>query len=178
MRIDTKHALAAALVAALAAPLAHAQDTPTFGDLEKIQANTVLLKAQVAQAQQRAALAKAGGDASAVSSGDATSSDVRPVVSEVYGAPGDLKATFLVTVGAGSESIVGRAGSVLPGGCMVSSIATDAVRLRCAGRVVNAGFAGQAVQRVPAQGSIGSPMGQSFQVMPPVPMPAPSPTTN
>lgn len=125
--------LALAALLPFAAGAQSAPATPTVGDLERIQGQTILLKAEAAQASAAATLASKGGNAGA--------GGVSPVVSDVYGGRHGLFADFLYANGA---SVVAKAGDAIPGGYRVLSIALDHVRIERAGRVVDVGFSGTA----------------------------------
>ena len=107
--------------------------TPTLGDLARIQAHTIILKAEAAQAAAAASLAAKGG------AGDVGAT--APVVSDVYGGRGLLFASFLYSDGA---TVVARAGETIPGGYRVRSIALNAVRIERAGKIIDVGFSGTA----------------------------------
>lgn len=174
MRIN-RHIASFASVLVIGLSLGHvacATDaTPTKGDLEALQAQTIVLKAKLSKAKVESDLMAANKTSKGGTDESAVSFDA-PVVSEVYGSPGQLKATFLYADG---TSVPGRVGDHIAGDCTVLRVALDSVRIRCHGRTTDVGFSGTApVASKPAvssgqttQGSFPMP---SFQ-MPTTPVP-------
>lgn len=118
-------------------------NTASIGDLETLQAQTIVLKAKLARAKVESDLKATNVSGHGVADEDASINEPPPVVSEVYGAPGDLKATFLYADG---SSVPGYAGKHIAGDCFVLSVALDSVRVRCHGHTTNVGFSGAAPQ--------------------------------
>lgn len=138
-------------IAPIACAYAQTARTPTLGDLERIQAQTIILKAEASQAAAAAALAAKGGESDL--------GGVPPVVSDVYGGRGGLFAHFLYANGA---SVVARAGDHIPGGYRVLSIALNHVRIEHAGKVLDVGFSGATPTPVTPAASPGAPQFSGF----------------
>lgn len=145
--MHAKTALVALLLIALQAT-ASVHATETEGDLEAVQAHTMMLKAQVEQAKARKALADNGG-----LNGLADTSTGTPSVAEVYASAGTLYATFAYPDGTTQAA---RQGDHLPGDCLVLSVRLSAVRVQCNGQTRTVGF-GSPAPRAQSQVANGMP---------------------
>lgn len=140
----------AALLASLGAAGVHAQST-TVGELSTINSTNILKTAQLAGAQLDAKLQKEhtdSGTSSSASLGGLSSlsqtgshrtaaDDPSPVVKGVFGANGDLYATFLYADG---STVDAKQGGSIPGGYTVARLDADHVALRRGGKTVDVGF--------------------------------------
>lgn len=138
--MHAKTAITLFLLAALLGPTVGCA-TETEGNLEAVQARTMMLKAQVEQAKARKELADNGGAGGA--SLDAIGT---PAVKEVYARGSALYATFVYRDGTHRP---GHVGDTLPGDCRVLSVALEAVRIRCNGQTQTVGFSATAPTSTP-----------------------------
>ncbi|MDQ1090589.1 type IV pilus biogenesis protein PilP [Xanthomonas sacchari] len=125
------------LTLALMMANAQAQDTsPTIGELSKIQAQTLVLKARALQAKAQSELT---GDTGKASSVVTTEPSVAPVVSRVYGVGEKLKARFLYEGGSFADEV---AGALIPGDYRVISISMERVVVERNGKRQELAFSG------------------------------------
>lgn len=126
MHADTAACLLAGALAAIALPCA----AQSVADLDRIQSETILYRAEAARAE---ALAKARG-------GTAETADVLPVVRGVFGTGSSLFATFLYPNGASVDAPVNAR---IPGGFVVAKVSPTAVELVRGGTRFSLGFSDQ-----------------------------------
>ncbi|WP_164153628.1 type IV pilus biogenesis protein PilP [Stenotrophomonas maltophilia] len=125
------------LVLMLVAVNANAQDgAPSIGELSRIQAETILLKAKAEKAKAQSELSGDTGKASAAAFNEPT---VAPVVSRVYGAGERLKARFLYEGGSFTDEVVG---ALIPGDYRVLSITMERVIVERRGKRLELAFSG------------------------------------
>ncbi|MDH0071209.1 type IV pilus biogenesis protein PilP [Stenotrophomonas maltophilia] len=125
------------LMLALAAASANAQDAvPTIGELSRIQAETLLLKARAEKAKAQSELS---GDAAKGAVAAVVEPTIAPVVSRVYGAGDKLKARFLYEGGASTDEVVG---SLIPGDYRVVVISMERVIVERRGKRLELAFSG------------------------------------
>lgn len=128
------------------------QGVATAGDLERIQAETIMLQAQLARAKAVDALANTGKTGQQAMAQQTATGPGAPVVSEVYGSGRNLKATFVYP---DRSTITAVPGDRLPDGCTVKSVAIEQVRTVCHGQDTVVGFAGSATPRALSQSTMG-----------------------
>lgn len=125
------------LVLMLVAANANAQDgAPSIGELSRVQAETILLKAKAEKAKAQSELSGDAGKASAAALNEPT---VAPVVSRVYGAGERLKARFLYEGGSFTDEVVG---ALIPGDYRVVSITMERVIVERRGKRLELAFSG------------------------------------
>lgn len=111
----TSKRLMACFVPFLLAAVAHADDVPTVGELARIQAETVLIKARAKQEEARNELA------SKRSAGGADDGTL-PVVKSILGTDRRVVATLIYP---GNVQVEAMPGDTLPGGYKVGKINQD-----------------------------------------------------
>jgi len=153
----TKFALTV-LVSLMVSSMAFAQESPaTVGDLEKVQAQTELLKAQVAKATAADDLRSKDGQSSA-----AGVTEGLPGIKAVFGRDNHLFATFVFP---GGSTMDAKTGDAIEPGMYVQSIAIDRVVVRWHGTKYPLGFS--TLPPVTGHGQQGSQVPQG--PMPPMP---------
>ncbi|APO88667.1 type IV pilus biogenesis protein PilP [Xanthomonas euvesicatoria] len=114
-----------------------AQDSvPTVGELSRIQAATLLLKARAEQAKVQSELS---GDSTKAGATPLIEPTIAPVVSRVYGVGDKLKARFLYEGGASTDEVVG---SLIPGDYRVVAVSMDRVIVERHGKRLELAFSG------------------------------------
>jgi len=130
--MDAKARYAVLVMSLLASGSLAAQ---SVGELADVQAKTLLIRAQAAQAEAQAKLVDASKSSGGPIAGDA--GDSLPVVRGVYGTAGKLYATFLYANGSTVDA--GR-GDQIPGGFVVRSLSATRVVLGRHGQSFTVGF--------------------------------------
>ncbi|KGE50306.1 type IV pilus biogenesis protein PilP [Xanthomonas euvesicatoria pv. euvesicatoria] len=120
----------------LAADAAAQDSVPTIGELSRIQAATLLLKARAEQAKAQSELSGDSTKNGAISLIEPT---IAPVVSRVYGVGDKLKARFLYEGGASTDEVVG---SLIPGDYRVVAVSMERVIVERQGKRLELAFSG------------------------------------
>lgn len=176
--------LAVCFACALSIGAAGAQDAKvaTLADLDATQAHTLMLKAQVLEAEQAAKLKQSSPGSTVTTAQGAvvqatSSSDERdvgvPTVTDTYGGRNGLTASFLYGNG-GTAS--GRKGDPLPGGYRIQSITVASTTLKKGDRTYVLANSVTPINNQPAQSSMSMQPGglQAGGMIAPLPFPAPS----
>lgn len=145
---------APAATVAPAVPVAPMDDAVAT-QLEKLQTEVMLLKAQTARAQAQADLDKASG----VGASGGTSAIGMPAVKAIYGRGGALSATLRLNSGGVMDA---RIGDSVPGGYRVSRISAGTVTFSKGGREFRTGLTAD----MPALPTM---QGNGLMVAPPLP---------
>lgn len=101
---------------------AMAGDVPSVGDLARIQAETVLIKAQAKREEAQAELAVRR-------QGGVSADGTLPVLKSIYGTEKQLMATFIYP---GNVTVEANEGDQIPGGYRVSKIFADTSKVELA----------------------------------------------
>lgn len=151
----------------LASGVGHAQTT-TVGDLDRIQSETLKLKAEAVREKARAEIAELRNAGHSQAPTD--NSGGLPVAKGVFGANGSRYVAFVYPNGGSAEA---AAGGSIPGGYVVRSFDTAGVVLVKGGRVTRIPFSMHAPTPPPAPAAVqpqafGVPMSGPVNSVPPL----------